>query len=138
MITYYDIRKCNYKYVVGEDYTVQTNVYPYHDIITEFAKLTKKGILTIKKGFYSDGPSGPTIDTKSFMRGAFVHDAFYYLLRLGVLPAEFREDVDKELRRMCLEDGMNRVRAWWVYHGVRFGGGPAASIKAPPKPLKAP
>lgn len=65
-----------------------------------------------------DGPSGPTIDTKEFMRGAFVHDALYQLIREGHLLMRDRKQADKILRRMCIEDGMSRFRAWYVYEAV--------------------
>jgi hypothetical protein len=39
--------------------------------------LLREGLLFISVGYSSDGPSGPTIDAKSFMLGAFVHDALY-------------------------------------------------------------
>jgi hypothetical protein len=37
--------------------------------------LLREGLLFISVGYSSDGPSGPTINTKSFILGAFVHDA---------------------------------------------------------------
>jgi len=49
-----------------------------------------------------------------------------------------RNPADRLLRTMCKEDGMKAVRAWWVYKGLRFGGGPAAD-PANKKPIvKAP
>ena len=85
--------------------------------------------ITLKAGYASDGPSGPAIDTASFMRGAFFHDGLYQAIRVMWLPPETREYADKLLRQICLADGMNPIRAWWVYHGVRLGGGPAADPK---------
>lgn len=84
------------------------------------------GLLTMKKGYAWDGPSGPTIDTKNFMRGSLVHDALYQLMRNGQLAPQWREGADQELRRICREDGMNRFRAWYVLQGVRKGAGFAA------------
>ncbi len=78
------------------------------------------GEITIWKGYAWDGPSGPTIDTKTFMRGALVHDALYQLMREGKVDIKHREQADKILRQLCLEDGMCRVRAWYVYHSVRL------------------
>ena len=37
-----------------------------------------------------------------------------------------REAADRLLQQICKEDGMSSIRAWWVYKGVRIGGGPAA------------
>ncbi len=107
-------------------------------IETDFIDLSAEGLLTIKKGYAWDGPSGPTIDTKSFMRGSLVHDALYQLMRNEYLPAACREDADQELHRICREDGMCRFRAWYVLLGVRKGAGFAASPKAKKKIRTAP
>ena len=66
--------------------------------------------------------SAPTV----LMRGAFVHDAFYQLMRMGLLPQSYREDADALLRKMCREDGMSSWRAWYVYHSLRKFGAAAA------------
>jgi hypothetical protein len=89
-----------------------------YDIITRYIRLEKDGTLTIYQGYCWDGPSGPTINTKSFMRGSLIHDALYQLLRQGHLPQSERFMADKILQCICLEDGMLKPRAWWVYQGV--------------------
>lgn len=119
--------KSGYKYQLVEDYTVKVALHPQQDIITEYIILTTKGILTIKKGYAWDGPSGPTFDTKTFMRGSLVHDALYQLIRQIHLSNMWRGTADKELKRICIEDGMSRIRAWWVFNGVALGGASAAS-----------
>jgi hypothetical protein len=82
----------------------------------------------LKKSCAWDGPSGPTIDTKGFMRGSLVHDGLYQLMRDGLLDhEEYRKDADLLLKAICLEDGMSRFRAWYVYHGVRLFAGSAAT-----------
>ena len=86
--------------------------------------LLSQGRLVIGEDYAWDGPSGPTIDTRTFLRGSLIHDALYQLIRLGMLPKELRIEADKVLKRACLADGMNRFRAWYVYKSVRmFGGG---------------
>lgn len=84
------------------------------------------GKILICGGYAWDGASGPAIDTLNFMRGSLAHDVAYQALREGHLPPEFREPADRMLRRIVLEDGMWAIRAWWVYHAVRLGGGPGA------------
>lgn len=75
-----------------------------------------------KKGYAWDGPSGPTLDTKTFMRGSLYHDILYQLINESVIPNTNRKRADEILREICLEDGMSRVRAWWVFRAVRrFG-----------------
>lgn len=93
-------------------------------------RLSANGILTIKHGYAWDGASFPAIDTKNFMRGSLFHDALYQLIREGVLHKDCREEADKVLREICLQDGMSRLRAWWVFKGVRFGGASAASTSS--------
>ena len=127
-----------YKYQLVEDYSVWLPIAPPNTITTEYITLTSLGILSVHSGYAWDGPSGPTIDTKNFMRGSLVHDALYQLMRERFLPETFRARADVLLRDLCLEDGMWRIRAWWVYQGVRFGGGPAAAPKNVKPVLEAP
>lgn len=55
------------------------------------------------------------------MRGSLVHDALYQLMRERHLDyKEHRQYADELLRDICLEDGMSRVRAWWVYQAVHI------------------
>jgi len=122
--------KDGYKYVLNDDYAVQLEIKPEIFIYSDFIRFDTDGILYIKKGYAWDGPSGPAIDTKNFMRGSLVHDALYQLLREGRLAAQRREAADHELWKICLQDGMTWLRAWWVYQGVRLGGGPAASVES--------
>ncbi len=89
----------------------------------DFVWLTPTGWLVCKRGYAWDGPSGPTIHTKNFLRGSLVHDALYQLIRLGVLPMEARNEIDLILKDIVLEDGMNQVRAWWVHKAVDWFGG---------------
>ena len=130
--------KSGYKYQLAGEYTIRVRIRPDRDILTEYLTLLKSGDLIIAGGYAWDGPSGPSVDTKSFMRGSLVHDALYQLIRTGYLRPEDRLPADEELRRICLEDGMWRIRAWWVYHAVRIGGGPSASKSHIRKTITAP
>lgn len=111
--------KKGYKYQLARTYICHVDIYPSQIIKTRFITLDTTGLLTICWGYAWDGPSGPTIDTKSFMRGSLIHDVLYQLMRIGMLGLWNREAADKELRRICLEDKMNPIRAWYVYHSVR-------------------
>jgi hypothetical protein len=106
-------------YQIIEAYRTKINIFPSQDIVTEWIGLSKEGMLSIAKGYAYDGPSGPTIDTNNFMRGSLTHDSLYQLMREGHLDQKWREQADKELKRICLEDGMSRIRAWYVYRAVR-------------------
>ena len=127
--------KKGYKYQLKKNYSITIPINPKTDIKTAYIDLTIDGNLTIKEGYAWDGPSGPTLDTRTFMRGSLVHDALYQLIREEHLDRdEFRSRADRLLRRMCKEDRMNSFRAWWIYQGVRFGAGYAAN-PANKKPL---
>ncbi len=135
MIKYHD----GYKYQLIDDYTISlAELQPEHSkiwskpkILTDYINLYK-GDLTIYHGYAWDGPSGPTIDTKNFMRGSLVHDALYQLIREDFLKESvYRKLSDEVLRKICIEDGMWRLRACWVYYGVRFGGKLAATEDKP-------
>ena len=118
--------KAGYKYQVVEAFSVQTDIHPSDSIHTKYITLYKNGKLKILAGYASDGPSGPTVDTKSFMRGAIIHDALYQLLRMELLDMTWREPADRLLQKLIVEDGMWQIRAWWVYQGLQLAGGDAA------------
>ncbi len=118
-IAYYD---ANYRYQLAEDYTCRVSVFPEDDIIQDFYVLTKTGVLLAKKGYAWDGPSGPALDTKDGMRGSLVHDILYQAIGEKRLDPKWRKQADRELYRICREDGMNGIRASYWYLAVRLGG----------------
>jgi hypothetical protein len=119
--------KKGYKYQLIKQYVVNIDIFSDQHIDTNYIVLSPKGELTIQKGYAWDGPSGPTFDTLNFMRASLVHDALYQLMRNNHLDKdEHRDDADRLLQKMCKEDGMMAIRAWWVYMGVRFGGDASA------------
>jgi hypothetical protein len=114
----------SYKYQLVSPYELTVPVHPPSDIVSGFVGLTAGGRLAIRKGYAWDGPSGPTIDTKNFMRGSLVHDALYQLMRLGKLDYRaHRKAADEILKRICLEDGMSGFRASYVYLAVQWFAG---------------
>jgi hypothetical protein len=120
--------RSGYKYQLRNEHVDSVAVIPDAAIVTDYVQLDTAGLITLRRGYAWDGPSGPTIDTKNFMRGSLVHDALYQLMRVEELDKDlWREEADRELRRMCREDGMSRLRAWWVFRAVRAFGDPSAS-----------
>ncbi|MDD5339290.1 MAG: DUF1353 domain-containing protein [Dehalococcoidales bacterium] len=115
-----------WKYQVQEECAFQLEFSPAGNIETDYIRLTAGGRLTVKKGYAWDGASGPAIDTPCTMRASLAHDALYQLMRLGRLHYAFRELADKELRRICREDGMGKIRAWYFYWAVRIFAGKCA------------
>jgi len=113
-----------YKYQLVNDYRVQTEIMPGFDVETEFVELDMSGVLTIRHGYAWDGPSGPAFDTVNFMRGSLVHDALAGLMRdIYISRDTWFTPTNRELQKICIEDGMWRVRAWWVFIGVQYLGG---------------
>lgn len=116
-----------YAYVLHEDYSVQTSLRPAQFTYSPFVRLDSDGMLHIRAQFAWDGPSGPAFDTPNFMRASLVHDALYQLLSEGKLSQDFRDEADDTMYRICREDGMIAIRAWWCYQAVRVFGGAAST-----------
>jgi hypothetical protein len=115
--------KSTYKYTLYEGVLFETGIRVDRSFDIGPLKMQLGGTLVISAGYSWDGPSGPTIDTKTFMRGSLIHDAIYQLIREGALTLMDRKRADDLLKEICLEDGMARFRAWYVYKIVReFGG----------------
>ncbi|PJZ27668.1 hypothetical protein [Leptospira kmetyi] len=133
-IVYKNLR--NYKYQLVKPYSFQTEIKTNSPLqignpdVKIFVDLNRDGMLNIEAGYAWDGPSGPTIDTKTFMRGSLVHDALYQLMREEKLDRDgYRETADRILKKICLEDGMNSFRAAYVYKFVRWFGDSSAKPK---------
>ncbi len=119
------------RYRLTESYTLPifTGIHD-RDGGNDFVKIFANGALWLDAGYACDGPSGPTWDTEGFMRGAFVHDALYQLMRERVLDYKLhRKQADLVLHRLCRKDGMSRFRAWYVYRLVRAFGWMSARPK---------
>ena len=128
-----------YKYQLVGGYAVDVETIPDQNVDSEYIALTTAGRLTIRRGYAWDGPSGPSIHSKNFMRGSLVHDALYQLMRQEHLDkGVWREQADLELKRICREDGMWPIRASWVYWAVRKWGDPSASPESRKKTQTAP
>ena len=131
--------KSDYKYQLAEGYEIPISIKPSHDIVTDFIGLDTQGNLVVKKGYAWDGPSGPVKDTEENMRASLVHDALYQLMRNDELKSRtHRKTADQEFKRICLEDGVSRLRASVYYKALRKFGKPAASPKNKKKIVRAP
>ena len=130
--------KEGFKYQLVDEYSIKVAVLPGYSVDQGLLSLTSSGLLTIRKHYAWDGPSGPAIDTKNFMRASLVHDALYQLMRQGLISQEHRKTIDLEMRRICREDGMGLMRTWWTYTGVRWGAKRAAAIQSARTILSAP
>jgi hypothetical protein len=108
-----------YKYVLVKNYHINVGIKGY-DCYTPYLELSSSGLLHIKKGYAWDGASGPTFDTVSSMRGSLIHDCIYQMIRLGKISPEYRKHSDALLEKLCLEDGMWKVRANLWERAVRW------------------
>lgn len=116
-----------YKYALAAPMMVDTGITPPPGAwYRNYIHLRVDGVLWVGDGYHWDGPSGPTVDTQSFMRGSLAHDAIYQLMRLKLLPVSYRKAADKLLYRICREDGMPWWRSSYVYAAVRLWGRRAA------------
>jgi len=127
-----------FNYQLDADYKTILTFGPPKEIKTYHVKFHPDGILEIKKGYAWDGPSGPTFDTKTFMRGSLIHDVLYQLIRMGELPMDYRRAADAELKDCCLADGMTKIRAWWVHKALDYAGRSAALPSATKRIHRAP
>lgn len=135
-IWYQDLKR--WKYRLRRDYKVHIGFFETKaERGNDFVWLDH-GLLTISKGYAWDGPSGPTFDTRNWMRASLVHDALYQLIREKHVPQDLRKKVDQLMRAQLLEDGMSRARAGWSYAGARLFGAPAAKPRDEDRILKAP
>ncbi|HBA83190.1 MAG TPA: hypothetical protein DCZ95_03760 [Verrucomicrobia bacterium] len=115
--------RSGYKYQLAGEYSTTISIKSAADIVTPYVSLMRSGLLIISEGYAWDGPSGPTIDTKSSLRGSLVHDALYQLIRLGLLPLDMRCACDDEAHKIWIEDGMLKPRAdAWRWCLNRFAG----------------
>ena len=130
--------RAGYKYQLAAEEIFMVPIEPKAVIDTEFISLSTKGLLKIRSGYAWDGPSGPTIDTRSGMRGSLAHDALYQLIRQRYLGEYCRKIADDFLYRVLKADGMNSIRAWLWWRGVRRGAGYAASPESKKKIHEAP
>jgi hypothetical protein len=122
-----------YKYQSQEEYALEISISPESDVEVKdgWVRLTKEGQLIFRKGYAWNGPSGPAVDSKNFMRSSLVHDGLYQLISEDLLGAEHREYADDLMRVINLEDGMSRFRAWYTWRAVRIFGRPATRVQAP-------
>ena len=113
--------KDGYKYQLSDNYELKIPITLESAIDTDYVKLSVEGLLWLKRGYAWDGPSGPTFDTKSFMRASLIHDALYQLMREGHLdPLKYRNRADVIMQEICRIDGMSWIRSVWVYYGVHW------------------
>jgi len=130
--------KRGYKYQVARDYRIKLAVIPFEPICLPFVLMDTSGDTIIKTGYAWNGASGPTVDTRNTMTGSLVHDLLYQLIRLGLIDPKYKAYADRILKEICVEDGMNRIRAACWLWAVKTFGGASCKPDAEPKEEVAP
>ena len=130
--------KRGYKYQVARDYRIKLAVIPFEPICLPFVLMDTAGDTIIKTGYAWNGASGPTVDTRNTMTGSLVHDLLYQLIRLGLIDPKYKAYADRMLKEICVEDGMNRIRAACWLWAVKTFGGASCKPDAEPKEEVAP
>lgn len=90
-------------------------------MINKYVYLEKDNIY-ISKGYAWDGATC-ALDTDTFMISSLIHDALYQLISENQLDKSERIKADQILKQLCIEFGMNKIRANYVYLAVRLFGG---------------
>ena len=86
----------------------------------QWATLIPRCMMVQKRGYKWDGASYcPRFMDKWLLRASCVHDGLTQLIKQGLLPQGFRILADRELKRIAIEDGMNRIVAEIAYKAVR-------------------
>jgi hypothetical protein len=127
-IDYKEIDHPEYKYEMTLNRVIWTNVKGYR-IYSPFFSLAKDGRMTMFIKYRWDGPSGPTVDTPSFMRSSGVHDVFFQCFREGLFGSLTEKEfqalfrlTNEELERLSILDGMIWPRSYIVKVSVqKFG-----------------
>jgi hypothetical protein len=105
----------------GIGYQRQTSIKPKQTISYDFITLDAYGMLTIMQGYAWDFASG-AFDNKTIRRGSLAHDALCELIHNDLLSYHFWGPAAEEMKAICLEDGMNRVRAWYICRAIKLAG----------------
>lgn len=124
--------RAGYKYQLFDDEVCRTRIHPGENIVTPFIELNVNGKLKAKAGYAWDGPSGPTCDSPSAMRGSLFHDCLYQLMREKHIPTNGnRKLADEVLRDLMREDGMSRFRSGYWYKAVQLFAKRSSSVGRP-------
>jgi hypothetical protein len=126
------LRYCSgYRYRVEEPFWVQTEFINEAGQIKSgervLAERKPDGAIWVYPGFAWNGPGSssrfdPVPDTKNFMRGSAIHDAWYQAISEGKEQPGRRDVADKFLAAMCRHDGMGWLATRLVLRGVRLLG----------------
>ena len=94
---------------------------PKQDISFMRISLSKSGVLTIGAGYVWDFAYG-AFDTKTIIEGSLVHDALCELIHNDLLSYHQWKNAAEEMRAVCVEAGMWKLRAAYVARAIKIAG----------------
>jgi len=102
-----------YKYQLAETDSWTTCFRPAEPLRSESGRISMSmdGLMTIREGYASDGPSGPTIDRKENMYAGIGHDGLYQLMREGLLNCNQWRRADEDYGLWLLQSGSWKITA---------------------------
>jgi len=110
----------HWKYILTKDAYIRLSRRFYGGMILgTFIELDGRW-LRLKKGYAWDGPSGPTFDTPDAMEGSAAHDALWQLIMEGLIDKKHKRATDRELKLICIRNGMWKWRANLWYWTLGF------------------
>ncbi len=111
--------KGDYKYRLHKKCQFYISIKPDELIagVDRYVTLAPDGLMTFKRGYAWDGATGVR-DTKTVLRASLGHDGLFQLFREGKLPRSLEHGANRLFRKHCIEDKMNRFRAWYMYVGL--------------------
>lgn len=86
----------------------------------------------VKAGYSWDGASTPIMNGVDLLYPSLFHDALYQTLRMERVLNEYQRNklrmlADTVFYNLCLECGVNKIRAKLLYQGLRLGGSSSAA-----------
>lgn len=111
-----------YKYQLRENAIAESGVRPCELVQHEYFSITPEGLIFVRAGYAWDGASSIAVDTPGTIYASLFHDVGYQAIRLGLIADAWRLELDRMYERLCIEGGVNRIRAKYHYLALRFGG----------------
>lgn len=99
-----------YKYQLAEDEFFMTEIRPAHTVIHEFFTIGTTGIVIVRAGYAWDGSTGAA-DTRESQSASLLHDVICQAVQLDLLHSKWKPIGDLEYYRLCVKNGMWRIRA---------------------------
>lgn len=134
-INYRNIKGYRYQTMAPIEIDV-SNYFPTENMCIDGFICLEGGLLKLNKGYAWDGPSGPVIHTKNWIKPSLAHDAMYQLIRNRCFKdiESARKKSDDLMYKLLLDGGMSRLRSWYSYKAVRIFGKNAIKSETNKKP----